>query len=125
MVWLAVCSKEVSRILIFNEGTIDDTQYTRKVLPVTLKHGNNILATYWTFQQDGAMPHAHHLTQQWWKDNFPSFIDKDHWLSNSSDLNSLDYSIWDELVHAVNWDRVMSKNALIIKVKRAVGTIRR
>ena len=70
------------------------------------------------------MPHVHHLTQQWCRDNFPSFIDKDHWPPNSPDLNPLDYSIWDELAHAVNWDKITSKNTLIIEVKRAVGEIR-
>ena len=121
MVWLAVCSKGVSPIVIFDEGTIDHARYIREVLPVALKYGNDILGTYWTFQQDGAMPHVH---QQWCKDNFPSFIDKDHWPPNSPDLNPLDYSIWDELAHAVNWDKITSKNTLIIEVKRAVGKIR-
>ena len=124
MVWFAVCSKGVSPIVIFDEGTIDHARYIREVLPVALKYGNDILGTYWTFQQDGAMPHVHHLTQQWCKDNFPSFIDKDHWPPNSPDLNPLDYSIWDELAHAVNWDKITSKNTLIIEVKRAVGKIR-
>ena len=123
MVWFAVCSKGVSPIVIFVEGTIGHAQYIREVLPVALKYGNDILRTYWTFQQDGAMPHVHHLTQQWCKDNFPSFIDKDHWPPNSPDLNPLDYSIWDELAHAVNWDKITSKNTLIIEVKRAVGKI--
>ena len=124
MIWLSVCSKGVSPIVIFDEGTIDHARYIREVLPVALKYGNDILGTYWTFQQDGAMPHVHHLTQQWCKDNFPSFIDKDHWPLNSPDLNPLDYSIWDELAHAVNWDKITSKNTLIIEVKRAVGKIR-
>ena len=91
---------------------------------MALKYGNDILGIYWTFQQDGAMAHVHHLRQQWCKDNFPSFIEKDNWPPNSPDLNRLDYSIWDELVHTVNWDQVMSKNPLIIEMKRAVGKIR-
>ena len=123
MVWFAVCSKGVSPIVIFDEGTIDHARDIREVLPMALKYGNDILGTYWTFQQDGAMPHVHHLTQQWCKDNFPSFIDKDHWPPNSPDLNPLDYSIWDELAHAVNWDKITSKNTLIIEVKRAAGKI--
>ena len=51
-------------------------------------------------------------------------MDRDHWSPNSPDLNPLDYSIWDELAHAVNWDKITSKNTLIIEVKRAVGKIR-
>ncbi|CAF2179957.1 unnamed protein product [Rotaria magnacalcarata] len=88
------------------------------------KYENDILGTDWTFQQDSAKPHIHHLTQQWCNNNFPSFIDKDHWPPNSPDLNPLDHSIWDELAHAVNWDKVKSKNILIVEMKRAVGTIR-
>ena len=124
MIWLSMCSRGMSPIVIFDEGTIDHAPYIREVLPVALKYGNDILGTYWTFRQDGAMPHVHHLTQQWCKDNFPSFIDKDHWPPNSPDLNHLDCSIWDELAHAVNWDKITSKNTLIIEVKRAVGKIR-
>ena len=124
MVWFAVRSKGMLPIVIFGEGTIDHAQYIREVLQVALKYENDILGTYRTFQQDGAMPHVHHLTQQWCKDNFPSFIDKDHWPPNSPDLNPLDYSIWDELAHAVNCDKITSKNTLIIEVKRAVGKIR-
>ena len=57
----------------------------REVLPVALKYGNDILGIHWTFQPDGTMPDVHHLRQQWSKDNFPSFIDKDHWPPNSPD----------------------------------------
>ena len=124
MIWLSVCSKGVSPIVIFDEGTIDHVRYIREVLLVTLKYGNDILGTYWTFQQDGAMPHVYHPTQQWCKDNFPSFIDKDHWPPKSPDLNLLDYPIWDEHAYAVNWDKITLKNTLIIEVKRAVGKIR-
>ena len=115
--------RESHQSSFFDEGTIDHAQYIREVLPVALKYRNEILGSYWTFQQDGAMPHVHHLTQQWCKDNFPSFINKDHWPPNSLDLNPVDYSIWNELAHAVNWDKITSKNTLIIEVKRAVGKI--
>ncbi|CAF0904727.1 unnamed protein product [Didymodactylos carnosus] len=49
---------------------------------------------------------------------------KDHWPPNSSDLNPLDYSIWDEFVHVINWDKVKSKATLIQELKRAVKNIR-
>ena len=41
MVWLGVCSKGVSPIVIFYEGTIDHARYIREVLPVALKYGND------------------------------------------------------------------------------------
>ena len=78
----------------------------------------------WTFQQDEATSHTHHLTQQWCHDNFPAFIDKNHWPPNNPDLNPLDYSIWDELVHQMKWNRIKSKLTLIQELKRAVKNIR-
>ena len=77
-----------------------------------------------TFQQDGATSHTHHLTQQWCHDNFPAFIGKNHWPQNSPDLNPLDYSIWDELVHQMKWNKFKSKLTLIQELKRTVKNIR-
>ena len=61
-----------------------------------------MLGDSWTYQQDGATPHIHHLAQKWCGDNFPSFISKDRWPPNSPDLCPLDYSLWNEL--AVSMD---------------------
>ena len=87
------------------------------MLPVALKYGNEMFGDDWTFQQDGATSHMHHLTQQWCHDNFPSFIDKNHRPPNSPDLNPLDYSIWDELVHQMKWNKIKSKLTLIQELK--------
>ena len=113
MVWLDACSKGVTPLVIFDEGTIDHTVYIKKVLPVALKYGNETFGGDWVFQQDGARLHLHHLTQQWCRDSFPSFIDNNCWPRNRLDLNPLDYSIWDELVNAINWNNVKSKTTLI------------
>ena len=43
MVWLSVCSRVVSPIVIFDEGTIDHAPYIGEVLPIALKYGNDIL----------------------------------------------------------------------------------
>jgi hypothetical protein len=59
------------------------------------------------------------------RDNFPAFIDKDHWPPNSPDLNPLDYCIWDEFVKVINWNKVTSKPTLIQELKRAVKKIRK
>ena len=64
------------------------------------------------------------LTQEWCWMNFPSFIDKDHWLPNSPNLNPLDYSIWDEFAQQINWAKVKSKKTLIDELKRSVKRIR-
>ena len=106
MVWLDACSQGTTALVIFNEGTVDHTVYIEKVLLVALKHGNEVLGSHWIFHQDGAKPHSHYLTQQWCRDNFSTFINSENWPPNSLDLNPLDYLIWDELVNAINWNKV-------------------
>ena len=64
-------------LVILDERTVDHTVYIEKVLPVALKYGNQFFGSDWVFQQDGAMPHSHHLSQKWCRDNFPSFVDND------------------------------------------------
>ena len=64
MVWLNACSKGITPLVIFNEGTVGHAVYTEKVLPVSLKYGNEVLAIDEIFQQDGAKPHSHYLAQQ-------------------------------------------------------------
>ena len=77
--------------MIFENGTVDHNRYINEVLPVALKYGNSILGNDWTFQQDGVKLHFHEKTQEWCTNNFPSFIDRDHWPPNSLGLNPLDY----------------------------------
>ena len=60
MVWLGVCSKGITPMVILDEGTVDHTVYIRKVLPIALKYGNETFGRDWVFQQDGAKPHSHH-----------------------------------------------------------------
>lgn len=125
MVWLGACSKGLTPLVILDKGTVDHERYIKEVLPVAFRYGNKVFGNDWTFQQDGAKPHTHHLSQEWCQKHFPSFIDKDHWPPNSPDLNPLDYSIWDEFVHQMNWDKVQSKQTLIEQLKRAVKRIRK
>ena len=125
MVWLGVCSQGVSPLVIFEQGTVDHDRYIKEVLPVALKYGNHVFKNDWTFQQDGAKPHIHRLTQEWCHDNFPAFIDKDHWPPNSPDLNPLDYCIWDEFAKSMDWNKVTSKATMIPELKKAVQKIRK
>ena len=92
IVWLGACAKDTTFLVIFNEGIVDHAVYIEKVLPVALKYGNQILGSDCIFQQDGAKPHSHYLTQQWYRDNFPTFINSENWPPYSPDLNPLDYS---------------------------------
>ena len=80
-------------MVIFYQGTVDHARYIDDVPPVALEYGNKTFGEHWIYQQDGAKPHIHHLTQKRCLDNFPSSIDKDHCALNSPDLNPLDYCI--------------------------------
>ncbi|CAM4980319.1 unnamed protein product [Rotaria socialis] len=124
MVRLGAFSKGITPLVILDERTVDHGYYINKVLPVVLKYGNKVFGDDWIFQQDGAKPHQHNLTQKWCQENFPSFIDKDHWPPNSPDLNPLDYSIWDEFVNVIDWNKVESKATLIQQLKSSVKKIR-
>ncbi|CAF4337226.1 unnamed protein product [Rotaria magnacalcarata] len=42
----------------------------------------------------------------------------------SPDLNPLDYSIWDELVNSINWNKVQSKTTLIQQINSSFKNIR-
>ncbi|CAF1936013.1 unnamed protein product [Rotaria magnacalcarata] len=123
MVWLAVCFKGVSPLVIFEDGTVDHDQYIKEVLPVALKFGHDTFGADWTSQQDDAKSRIHAKSQEWCAKHFPCFIDKDHGPPSSPDLNPLDYCIWDKLAHQVNWDAVTSKTTLINEVKRAVRKV--
>ena len=124
MVWLNACSKGITSLVILDDGTVDHDYYIKKVLPVALKYGNKVFGDDWIFQQDGAMLRQHYLTQKWSQENFPSFTDKDHWPLNSPDLNPLDYSIWDEFINVIDWNKVKSKATLIQQLKSSLKKIR-
>ena len=78
MLWLAVCSKGVSPVVIFEKGTVDHDRYIKEVLPIALKYGSKDFGNDWTFQQDEATPHTHEKSQAWCAERFhhlPSRID--------------------------------------------------
>ena len=77
----------------------------------------------WIFQQDGARSHSHHLTQRRRRDNFSAFIKKDRWPPNSPDFNSLDYSVRDELVSTISWNKLNATRTLIQQLKSSFKRI--
>ena len=117
--WFDACSKGISLLVIFEEGTVDHARYIQEVLLVALKYGNKAFGNDWTLQQDEATPHIHQLTHQWCQEHFPLFIDNDRYSSNSPNLNPLDYSIWDELAGMMGYNKITSKRTLIDELKRA------
>ena len=67
-------------------GTVDHEQHLQELLPVTLKFGKDMIGNNWTFCQGGRRPHFHQKSQDWCRIHFPSFIDKEHWPSNTLEL---------------------------------------
>ncbi|CAF1343937.1 unnamed protein product [Rotaria magnacalcarata] len=120
-----IYNSQNDRIWAVNRLAADISGGIRQKRKFPQKFGNDTFGAAWTFQQDGARPHIHAKSQEWCDNDkhFPCFIDKDHWPPNSPDLNPLDYCIWDELAHQVNWEAVKSKKTLINEVKRAVRKV--
>jgi transposase len=125
MVWLGVCAEGLTVPVIVENGTMDAERYINDVLPIALKSGNKMLGNNWTYQQDGAKPHTHHLTQKWCADHFPEFISKDRWPPNSPDLCPLDYSLWNELAESMDWNQITTKATLIDQIKHSVKKIKK
>ena len=51
MVWLGVCSKCLTSLVILDVGSLDHDKYIKKVLPVAKKCGNKMLENDWTFNK--------------------------------------------------------------------------
>ena len=120
IVWLGVCAKGFTVPVILEDGTMNAERYIDEILPIALKYGNKMLGSDWTYQQDGARPHTHYLTQKWYEEHFPSFIPKSRWPANSPDLCPLDYSLWNESGKNMDWNRMTTKATLRDEIKRSV-----
>ena len=70
---------------------MDAAQYIARLLPELIADCKRLLLAGFNFQQDGAPARTARLSQDWLNVNCPGFIEKDHWLLNSPDLNQLDY----------------------------------
>jgi hypothetical protein len=42
IVWLEVCSKDMTPLLIFDKGSVDHDRYIREILPVAADYGNQM-----------------------------------------------------------------------------------
>ncbi|CAF1459743.1 unnamed protein product [Didymodactylos carnosus] len=77
MVWLGACSKGMTTLVILDKGSVDHVKYIERVLPVAKKCGDEMMGNDWIFQQDNAPAHKDSETQQWCRDNLPSFIPRE------------------------------------------------
>ena len=114
IVYLGVYCEGVSSLVIFESDTLDHDQDIKEVLPVALKYANDMFGDDWIFQQDGAKANIHEKWQESCANNFPSFIDKDHWPPNSS--NSI--TVFATKSH--KWNIWISKKTRVVPLKRAV-----
>lgn len=112
MVWVAVASDGSKSPLVFIEEVVKvNTQVyikmlDEKVLPwITESFGNH------------APSHTSNLTQQWCKDHFSGFWNKNVWPPLSPDINPMDFAIWSILESDVsaksNSSVAALKNALL------------
>ena len=122
-VWLGVCSKGVSPLVIFESDTLDHDRYIKEVLPIALKYGNDMFGDDWTFQQDGVKAHIHEKSQEWCAKNFSSLINKDPCPPNSPDLKPLGSCGWNQIAQVIKWNAVTSKKTPIVSLKHAVKNI--
>ena len=90
MIWLGMCSKRFSSLVIFENGTVDHNE----VLPVALKYENSIFGNDWTFHQDSVKPHT---VMKKLRNGVSTVFLRSHWPPNNPVLNPLDYCFWDEL----------------------------
>ena len=123
MVWLGVCREGFTTPVILGNETLNHEKYIKEILPVVLQCGNKMMGSNWTYQQDGARAHTHHLSQEWCTNLLPAFVSKDRWPPNSPDLNPFYYSLWNETVEAMNWERVTTKATLIDEIKRGIKKV--
>ena len=77
MMWLGAYPESITPLVIFEHRSLDYAQYIEQVLSVAVEYDNKTFGNDWTFQQDGATLHTHHLTHEWCQRNFPAFLDKD------------------------------------------------
>ena len=57
------------------------------------------------------------------RQQFSSFIQRDHCPPNSPDLNPLDYYLCDKLGKTIKWNRVTSKKSLIMALEQVVKEV--
>ena len=123
MLWLGSCAKDLITPVLFENETMNAEFHINEVLPIVLECSDKMLGSNWTYQQDSARPHIHHLTPERYAIHFPDFISKERWSPNSPDLCPLDYSLWNELVQCMNWNHIRTKTILIEEIRPSITKV--
>ena len=77
----------------------------------------------WGIQQGRTSSHTNNRAQQWCKNNFGSFIPKETWPMNSSELNPIDYSIWIKISSHMAYRKIKAINDLRREIERSIKKI--
>ena len=117
--WSVIVSVGISKLsltdLIFvhpwvkiNGGYYCDMLVSQQLLPVMRDVSGNFLI----FQQDSAPAHRARETVRFLEQSTPTFILPDLWPPNSTDLNPVDYKIWDDIKQQVHQSQLHSIDEL-------------
>ena len=114
MVWLGACSPGLTPLVIWDKTSANHHVYIKEVLPVALKFGNKMLADNWIYTNKTEL---HHILKHGVHTLYPKNID-------GTNLNPLDYCIWNELVEAMDWSRIKTKLTFIEELKRSIKKVK-
>ena len=101
--------------MIFDDESMDVQRYINEVLPIARQSDKRMLGNDWTYQQNGARPHIHHLSQK----NGVLIIFLDLFLKIGGLLNHLIYVHWIK-VYGMNSKKITTKTPLIKEIKHSV-----
>src|ERR1700733_7777080 len=96
---------------IDEKAKVNANYYVENLLPKLVDDCHTVLGNQFNFQQDGAPTHGAKLAQDWLTIKSLSGLHRqDSWPPNSSDMNQLDYAVWDATLETCNKLRTMPKN---------------
>jgi hypothetical protein len=125
MIWCGLTFNGATEPYVLAVGeSVTSNLYQTDILPFAKSEGNRLFGcNNWMFQQDGATAHTAKTSQQWCRENFYSFIEKDRWPPNSPDLNPLDYYFWNSVVTRMKKINFNSKESFVNEIKAAIKRI--
>ena len=124
MVWVGLTyNGPTTPVFLPPKTSFDSDFYTRKVLPVIKKCGEELIGADFVYQQDGASCHTSVQTLEELENSEISFIAPNHWPPNSPDLNPLDYFFWSETARRLKQKKYKNRAELTQKIKETIKEI--